>query len=471
MTTVRGAAKPVDDADADGARAPKGVHDMTLGSVRGHIVRMTLFVLAGLAIQTLYALVDIYWVGRLGKQAVAAVALSSNLGFAALAVTQMLSVGCVALVSQAAGKKQHAEVQRLFNQAQSLSAFAGVAFLTAGFAVRRTYVERLSPDAHTAELASTFLLTFIPALALQFTMVGLGSTLRGIGDMKPGLIAQIASVLLNMVLAPILVFGWFGGHPLGVAGASIATLVSTAAAIGGLIVYLARGDTFLRVKVSEWWPDLSVWRRMVGIGLPAGTEFLLMTIMFGVIYVVTRPFGAHAQAGFGVGSRIVQAGFMPAVALSFASAAVVGQNFGSRQHGRVREAAREATKLVIAVMLVFTVACHVAPEALMRLFTDEPGVVVAGVDYLKTVSYAYVASGIVFTAAGVFQGLGNTWPSLMASAVRATTFVAVVLWLSHQPGFAVRTIWIVSVSAGLLQLALQLTLLRRELRIKAPLST
>lgn len=443
---------------------------MTRGSVRGHVLRMTLFVLAGLGIQTLYALVDIYWVGRLGKQAVAAVALSSNLAFAALAVTQMLSVGCVALVSQAAGKKDHDEVQRLFNQAQSLSAFAAVVFLTAGLAVRHTYAARLSPDAETAELASTFLLTFIPALALQFTMVGLGSTLRGIGDMKPGLIAQMASVLLNMVLAPFLVFGWLSGRPLGVAGASIATLVSTAAAVVGLMLYLARADTFLRVKLAQWRPDLDVWRRMIGIGLPAGTEFLLMTIMFGVIYVVSRPFGAHVQAGFGIGSRVMQAGFMPAVALSFASATVVGQNFGSREYGRVHDAAKEAAKLVIGVMLVFTVACNVAPEALLRLFSDEPGVVRAGADYLKTVSYAYVASGVVFTAAGVFQGLGNTWPSLVASSVRAITFVGAVVWLSRQPDFHVHSIWIVSISAVALQLVLQLTLLRRELRLKAPLA-
>src|ERR1700753_535483 len=95
---------------------PAGIHDMTAGPVRAHLVRMMWFVLAGMAVQTLYGLVDIYWVGRLGKQAVAAVALSSNLMFVALALTQTLSVGCVALVSQAAGKKANAEVQRLFNQ-------------------------------------------------------------------------------------------------------------------------------------------------------------------------------------------------------------------------------------------------------------------------------------------------------------------------------------------------------------------
>ena len=94
------------------------VFDMTKGSIRGHVGRMMLFVLAGLAFQTLYSLADIYWVSRLGKQAVAAVALSTNLMFVAIALTQMLSVGCVALVAQAAGRKENEEVQRLFNQSQ-----------------------------------------------------------------------------------------------------------------------------------------------------------------------------------------------------------------------------------------------------------------------------------------------------------------------------------------------------------------
>ena len=197
---------------------------MTEGGVRGHLLRMMAFILVGMAIQTLYGLVDIYWVGRLGKQAVAAVALSSNLMFVALAVTQTLSVGCVALVSQAAGKKDHAEVQRLFNQAQCLSTLAGAAFLAISLAAKDTYADRLAGDPATAALAREFLAWFLPALALQFTMVGLASSLRGIGNMRPGLVAQTASVLLNMALAPVLVFGWATGRPFGVPGAAMATL-------------------------------------------------------------------------------------------------------------------------------------------------------------------------------------------------------------------------------------------------------
>lgn len=442
---------------------------MTQGKIRNHVVRVMLFVLTGMAVQTLYGLVDIYWVGKLGKQAVAAVALSTNLMFVGLAVTQMLSVGCVALVSQAAGQKRSDEVVRLFNQAQSLSTGAGLLFLALGLAALRTYAERLSGDARTAELSISFLHGFIPALALQFAMVGLGSALRGIGDMKPGLVAQTSAVLLNMLLAPFLIFGWGTGHPLGVAGAALATLIATAAAVVGLSLYLRRGSTFLRLRFADWRPDLATWRRMLSIGLPAGAEFLLTSITLGVVYVVTKPFGAEAQAGFGIASRLMQAGFMPAVAISFAAAAVVGQNYGSKRFDRVRETAREAVKLVAVFMLAFTALCQLAPAPLLRLFSSAPEVVAAGVDYLGTVSWGYVASGIVFACAGVFQGLGNTWPSLGASSLRAVAFVVPVLLMSAQGGFAMHSIWLASLGAVVLQFGVQQLLLRRELSLKAPL--
>jgi len=443
---------------------------MTQGPVRGHVVRMMLFVLVGMTVQTLYSLVDIYWVGRLGKEAVAAVALSSNLMFASLAITQMLSVGCVALVAQAAGRKEEAEVNRIFNQAQSLAMLSGVIFLVAGLALHRTYAERLSGDALTARLAGEFLRLFIPALALQFLMVGLGSALRGIGHMRPGLIAQTASVLFNMILAPFLIFGWGTGKPLGVGGAALASLLGTTGAVVGLGVYLLRGSSFLRVHPAEWVPHLPTWRKMLSIGLPAGCEFLLMSFTMGVVYAVTGSFGSPAQAGFGIASRLMQAGFMPAVAISFSVAAVVGQNYGSKAYGRVREAARESSKLVLVFMLAFTALCQLIPAKLIGIFSPAPEVVAAGVDYLKTISLGYAASGVVFVCAGVFQGLGNTWPSLAASALRAIGFSVPVLWLSRGHHFALHTIWLISLGSVLCQFALQMLLLRRELSLKAPVT-
>lgn len=449
---------------------PRGVHDMARGSIRRHVLRMMLFIITGHATQSLYSLVDMYWVSKLGREAIAAVALSSNLTFIALALTQMLSVACIALISRAAGCKDHAEVRRLFNQAQSLAASLGMAFLIVCLALSDIYAERLGGDARTVALSKEFLLRFIPALALQFMMVGISSALRAIGNMKPGLVAQILSILLNMGLAPFLVFGWIGGHPLGVAGAALSTLISTAAAVLGLVIYVARGKTFFRLQPADWRPVWRTWGRMLNIGLPSGVEFLLLSIIMIVIFGVVRPFGPAAQAGVGIGWRIIQAGFIPAIALSISATTVVGQNVGARDHARVREAVRESAKLAIALMLVFAVVCHFAAEPLVGSFTSEAAVVELGADYLRTVAYSYVASGLVYVVAGVFQGLGNTWPSLLASVTRAASFVIAALWLAQHDGFAIHTLWIMSVTSVMLQLAVCLVLLNRELQIKAPVA-
>jgi putative MATE family efflux protein len=442
------------------------MHDMTTGPIRGHVLRMMAFMLVFMVVQTLYSLIDIYWVGRLGKEAIAAVSLSANLMFISIAISQMIAVGTVAMVSQAAGRKDQDEVQRLFNQSNSLSVvvtlFAGVL----GYAFKHLYVDTLASDAQTAALANSFLDWFLPAVALQFCMVGLGSSLRGIGNMKPGTVASVGSVLLNMVLAPFLIFGWLGFPQMGVAGAGLATLIATIASIVGLVVYLARKATFLRVDFAQWIPDWKLWGRMLMIGLPAGSEFILMSIILGLIYVVIRPFGPEAQGGFGVGMRIMQAGFLPAVCLAFGAAAVAGQNYGAKKFDRVRGTFVESAKLAIGFMIFFTFACHLAPEAMVRVFSKEPGVVAVGSDYLRFISYNYVASALIMISGAMFQGLGNTWPSLAASASRLVLFIAPVIWLSHQPGFNLHQVWWTSVTSVALQATFSLLLLRREFRRK-----
>ena len=442
------------------------MQDMTTGPIRGHVLRMMAFMLVGMFTQTLYALVDIWWVGHLGKEAVAAVGLASNLMFVVLAVSQTLAVGAVALVSQAFGAKDEPRVQYLFNQAQSLSLVTAALFAVLGFLGRDLFAERMAGDAATAALVKSFLVWFLPSQCLMFLMTGLGAALRGIGSMKPGLIAQVGSVLLNMVLAPFLIFGWGTGVALGVTGAALATFLATLTAVLGLVWYLRRPGTYLRVNFAQWRPDGALWRRMLGIGLPSGAEFMLMALILGLIYWAIKPFGAEAQAGFGIGMRLMQAGFMPAVALSFALAAVAGQNFGARRLERVRESFIEGVKLNVGFMLLFTVLCHLAPARMVGWFSSEPAVIAVGADYLRIVSWNYVASGLIMVASGMYQGLGNTLPSLLASASRLLTFIVPALWLSRQPGLQLQQFWLLSAASVFLQMLLSLGLLRREFRRK-----
>jgi len=151
------------------------MEDLTTGSLTRHLLKTTGFMLVTMVFQTLYFLIDLYWVGRLGKEAVAGVGIAGNLTFIVLAITQMLGVGVTTLVSHAAGQRDHPRALYVFNQSQVLSIVVGVLFLIVGMSVRIPYVDILGADARTASLASDYLLWYIPAMALQFGMVAMGA--------------------------------------------------------------------------------------------------------------------------------------------------------------------------------------------------------------------------------------------------------------------------------------------------------
>jgi putative MATE family efflux protein len=443
------------------------MQDLTTGSVSRHLIKTTSFMLVTMLFQTLYFLVDLYWVGRLGKEAVAGVAVAGNLMFVVLAVTQMLGVGTTTLVSHAAGRKDQTRALLVFNQSLVLSVLVGVVFFAVMMALRTRYATLLGADAATAGQADDYLRWFIPAMAMQFGLVTMSAALRGTGNFKPGMVVQTATVVLNMLIAPFLIFGWLTGRPFGVAGAAMASLISVVVGTVWLAIYF-RPDRYLRFVSADWRPQLGLWRSMLAIGLPAGAEFALMGAYLVIVYFITRRFGAGAQAGFGIGIRIVQAMFLPVVALGFAVAPVAGQNVGAGHRERVRATFASAASMATSVMLLLALLCHIAPAALISVFSKDPQVLLVGEEYLRIVSWNFVAAGIVFVASSMFQALGNTVPPLATSIVRLVVIVVPAFLLARLPGFQLRWIWYLSVGAITLQMVLNLLLLRRELRLRLP---
>jgi putative MATE family efflux protein len=441
------------------------VQDLTTGSLTGHLLRTTSYMLVSMVFQTLYVLVDLYWVGRLGTEAVAAVGISGNLTFIVLAATQMLGVGTTTLVAHATGRRDQAQASIVFNQAQVLSVVVGVLFLVIALALRDPYARAFSADEATMTLTREYLLWFIPAMALQFGLIAMASALRGTGNFRPGMIVQTATVIINIVLAPILIFGWIG-RPLGVAGAAIATLLAIAIGVVWMAMYFWQPDAYLKFTPRDWAPRFRLWGDMLKIGLPAGAEFALMAVYLMIVYAVSRPFGAAAQAGFGIGIRILQACFLPVVALGFAVSPVAGQNFGARQSARVKETFKTGASIAAAAMLVLAVAVWIWGDAMVLVFTSDAAAVAVGEDYLHIVAFNFVASGVIFVSSSMFQAMGNTIPSLITSGARILIVAVPVLLLAETPGFALRWIWYISAAAVVVQLAINLLLLKREFRLR-----
>lgn len=440
--------------------------DLTQGSVTKHLLHMSSFMAVSMLVQTLYLLADLFWVGRLGKEAIAAVGVAGNLTMIVLALTQMLGVGTTALISQAAGRKDQPHAELAFNQSCMMSILIALALGLVGFLSMNAYANSLSADANTAVLAKAYLLWFLPAILLQFPLVSMGSALRATGIVQAPVIFQVISVVLNMVLAPFLIFGWIGFPKLGVTGAALATFISVLVADLLIIWYFEKKYHYLRFRFPLFRPQLKIWSAMLRIGVPAGAEFVLLFVYIMIVYVIIRNFGPAAQAGFGVGARVMQALFLPVVALSFAVSPVVGQNFGGRHADRVRRSVKSGLMLAAGVMLILAATTEIFPRTMIGFFSKDAAVIQFGSDYLRIVAFNFVAAGIVFTSSSMFQGLGNTIPPLLSSASRLILFALPALLLSQRPGFNIKIVWYLSVGSQLLQAGINLLLLRRELHRK-----
>jgi putative MATE family efflux protein len=439
------------------------VEDLTTGSLSRHLLRTASFMLVTMLSQTLYLLVDLYWVGSLGKEAVAAVGLAANLSFVVLALSQVLGVGTTTLISHASGARDRKRAREVFHQSLWLASVAALAFLAIALPGRRLYVDAFAADTQTAALGDAYLLWFVPALALQFVLATMAAALRGTGAFKAPMLVQVMTVVINMVLAPILIFGWGTGAAFGVAGAAVASLVAVAAGIAWLSREFVAEEAYLRLRTSEAGPRPGLWRSIVEIGLPAGAEFGLTAVFMFVVYAVSRPFGAAAQAGFGIGLRLVQAFFLPVVALGFSVAPVAGQNVGARRFDRVRQTLRTAIGLSVSVMIPVGIVIQFAAAAMVGVFSPDPGVIAVGADYLRIVGWGFAASGVVFVTSSLFQALGRTLPPLLTSTVRNAAVLAPVLWLAARPGFELTIIWYLSLAAVVVHAAANWLLVRRQI--------
>ncbi|VIO67475.1 MATE family efflux transporter [Bradyrhizobium ivorense] len=444
--------------------------DLTRGSIVSHILTMAPPIVVGMITIMICQLVDLYFVAGLGDAAVAGVAAAGNAGFLINALMQVLGVGAVALIAQAVGRKDPRDANLVFNQAIVLSVLFGLVTLVAGGLLSRPYMRAVAADAATVEAGTLYLLWFMPALALQFVTLVMGSALRATGIVRPSMLVQAIAVLINIALAPVLIAGWGTGHPLGVAGAGLASSIAVLIGVGMLFVYFHKLERYVSFDPAQWRPQLDQWKRILYVGLPAGGEFAIIFLWMGVIYYVLRDFGPAAQAGFGIGTRVLGLIQMPALAVALAAGPIAGQNFGAGDAARVRETFVRAATIAIVVMIGFTLLAQFRPGWLLDGFSNDRETMAVAAQFLHFVSFNLVAQGLVFTCNSMFQGLGNTRPVLLSSAARLFTYAVPVIWLSTLPGFAIQHVWYLSIATTTLQAALSLWLLRREfVRRLAPL--
>jgi putative MATE family efflux protein len=436
--------------------------DLTTRSIPGALTRLAMPILFGMIMFTLYLLADLYFVGRLGPDAVAALSISGNAFFIHLGFSTVLGTGAMALIAQACGRMDDTYAAEVFKQSILLAVLVGMAAAVTGWLSARRFISYFGGTDQALVWGVQYFQIFSISFIFLLLLYVIGSGYRGMGNTKTPFFVMLQANLLNIALDPVLIFGWMGLPRMEVRGAALASLISQLYAIGVFGFLIWRRPFRLDLKGS-WRPRLDIIRQSLMIGLPSGLSHFLLAANLMITYRVASPYGTAALAAIGIGWRILNAVYLPVIALSSATAAMIGQNYGAGKPIRVRRIFRLSASTAVLYMVGCTVICWLVPAELVGIFTKDAEVLAYGRQYLTifTLSNAFV--GMIMIMGAVFQGVGKTYPSLMGAIIDNAIYAALVFSLPVIFGWGIVSIWWIKVTATVFETALVALWLRRDL--------
>lgn len=417
--------------------------DFTTGSIWQHIIAFSWPMFVGNALQALYNTVDSFWVGRfVGPEALGAVTVSFPVMFALVALIMGLTMATTTMVAQYRGAREEEMVRRTVANSLVLIIILGAISTVVGVLYREDILRLMRTPQEILQPAAAYLGIIFLGLIPMFLYNVLSSVLRGLGDSQTPLRFLVYATAINLVLDPIFIIGWGPIPAMGVAGAAWATLIAQTVTAVLAIRFIALHTDLIGRKLEEWRLIGHLVKKLFTIGVPAALQSTIVSFSMVVVSALVNTFGATVVAAFGAAGRLDQFAFLPAMSISLAVSALVGQNLGAGKHERVRDIVRFSSILTVAITGVITVIALTTPTILIRLFTDDAAVLAEGARYLRVVGLNYIPLALMFTITGVMRGAGDTVPSMIISFVTLWIVRLPLGWLlSSSFGWGPQGVW------------------------------
>ncbi len=416
--------------------------DLTQGSLVKHLFVLSWPTVLAMSMHTSYNLVDIFWVGKVGPTAIAAVSLAGVVFFIILAIGQTLGSGAVAMIARSYGAGRFGKVEHVLGQAVLLSTLVAIGSGAVGVAFSRQIVSLLGGRAEVLELGTEYLRIVSVGFVFQLLMFSVNYAFRGVGDMRTPMLMMVVSTVLNMILDPIMILG-IGPFPrMEVRGAAYATMI--AKLVGFLLGFamLVVGRSGIRFKAREAWPlEGAVARALLAIGIPVGVSYGLMALSGLIVFRLAARFGAQAIAALGIGMRVLQIASLPVVGIGIATTTLVGQNLGARKMDRVEKTAYQSMAVSSAIMVLLGLVFFFNSSRLVGVFTDHVDVISTGATYIRIASAYLLFIGLTTSITGSFRGSGCTLPPMFAALVKLALLFGISYLLSDVSRMGVNGIW------------------------------
>ncbi|UPW02093.1 MATE family efflux transporter [Halorussus gelatinilyticus] len=418
--------------------------DLTEGGLARPLFHLAWPIVVTQLLQVAYNVGDAFWLGRYSANAVGAISLAFPLIYFLIAFGGGFNVAGSTLVAQYMGADSDGSAGKVAGQTLGFVVLVGVILSAVGHFGSGPMLSLFPSDAATATsvvpLAEQYMEIFFLGLPFMFGFLAFSALLRGYGDTRTPMRVMAVTVVLNVVLDPLLIFG-VGPVPalgietalvpeMGIEGAALATLL--ARVVGGLVgVYvLFFTNTGPDVRLDHLAPDFDYVRDIVRIGIPSALEQSAGALAMVMLTVMIVTFEPSVIAAYGLGNRLISLVFLPAVGLGKATNTVVGQNLGAGNAERAERAVRLAASVGAGVMLVLAVVAATVPQPIVEVFmatgtAEAAETVEYAVEYLRirTVEFAFI--GVFQVLVGAFRGAGNTKVAMVISMV--------TLWVVRVP--------------------------------------
>ncbi len=394
--------------------------------------RLSWPVMMFMVFQTSLELVDFYWVGMLGTDAVAALSLANNIFWMLFTFSQLITISTLSLTSRYSGSDDYAGVERVARHTLWLAIIMSLLIIAFIFLLGDLVLSLYQVEPQVHQMAMSYLQIAGVGFIFLYGGVGLAFSLQGVGDSVTPMTVLVLTNIINMVLDPIFIFGWLGLPSWGIFGAGLASLVARMVGFSIMLFIVLTGrisSSGLRIRGLfslrlQW----AYFKRMLQIGLPACLQGMTRPVTGAVMMWVVALFGTEAVAAFGVGLRLLSFCFILISGLSMGTSTMVGQTLGAELRELTATVIQKAFRMALTIQTVMALVAFLAAPQIMSAFADDPLVIEMGVAYIRMVSPALIAMGPMHVFAAVFKGSGHTVPP-MAGALIANWLVKIPLAL------------------------------------------
>lgn len=369
-------------------------------------------------VQALYNIVDSIFVAQINENATKAVSLAFPIQMLIIAVAVGTGVGTSSLMSRKLGEKNFKDAGTAANQGFFLAACGAILFLIFGLFFTDPFFTATTDNAEICSMGISYLKICCCASLGVFIQINCERILQGTGNATWSMILQIIGAVTNIILDPVLIFGWFGLPRLGVAGAAIATVCGqTLAAILGIIIVIRKTKEF-KISLRNMLPNGRMILTIYQVGFPSIIMQALNSVILTVINSLLMPVSELSVWIFGVYFKIQSFVFMPIFGLNNGIIPIIAYNYGARRKKRILDTMRVSFIFALSVMAAGTLLFWLIPELLLGMFNPTEETLRAGCSAFRIISISFLFSGVAIVCSGTFQALGKGFSSLLISAIR-----------------------------------------------------